>query len=61
MQEVVDAVLYLGPPSSITQNRLSRELCTDPSYLKMRVERLSEFAPEPAAKFKAECEAVLKR
>ena len=44
MQEVVDAILYLGPPSSITQSRLSRELCADPSYVKMRVERLTEFA-----------------
>lgn len=64
MQEVVDAILYLGPPSSITQSRLSRELCSDPSYVKMRVERLSEFASvgnDPAATFKAECAAVLQR
>ena len=64
MQEVVDAILYLGPPSSITQSRLSRELCADPSYVKMRVERLTEFASfghDPAAAFKAECAAVLQR
>jgi len=64
MQEVVDAVLYLGPPSSITHSRLSRELCADPVYIKMRVERLSEFASpggDPAAAFKAECAAVLQR
>jgi hypothetical protein len=61
MQEVVDAILYLGPPSSITQSRLSRELCADPAYIKMRVERLSEFASLPAAAFKAECAAVLQR
>jgi hypothetical protein len=64
MQAVVDAILYLGPPSSITQSRLSRELCADPSYVKMRVERLSEFASvggAPAAAFKAECAAVLQR
>jgi hypothetical protein len=61
MQEVVDAILYLGPPSSITQSRLSRELCADPSYVKMRVERLTEFAATGAAAFKAECEAALKR
>ena len=64
MQEVVDAVLYLGPPSSITQSRLSRELCADPGYVKMRVDRLSEFASpghDPAATFKAECAAVLQR
>jgi len=64
MQEVVDAILYLGPPSSITQSRLSRELCADPGYIKMRVERLNEFASpghDPAAAFRAECAAVLQR
>ena len=64
MQEVVDAMLYLGPPSSITHNRLSRELCADPIYLKMRVERLTQVASsgrDPAATFRAECAAVLKR
>jgi hypothetical protein len=64
MQEVVDAVLYLGPPSSITQNRLTRALCGDAAYIKMRVERLSEFGSpglDPAAAFKAECAAVLKQ
>ena len=64
MQDVVDAVLYLGPPPSITQSRLTRELCGDPAYIKMRVERLSEFASpgrDPAAAFKAECAAVLKQ
>jgi hypothetical protein len=64
MQDVVDAMLYLGPPSAITHSRLSPELCTDPVYLKMRVERLSEFATsghDPAATFRAECAAVVKR
>jgi hypothetical protein len=64
MQEVVDAILYLGPPSTITHSRLSRELCSDPSYLKMRLERLTEFASpgfDPAATFKAECAAALQR
>ena len=64
MQEVVDAILYLGPPSAITQSRLSRELCADPAYFKMRVERLGEFAApgrDPAAAFKAECAAALKQ
>ena len=64
MQEVVDAILYLGPRSSITHSRLSRELCADPAYVKMRVERLSEFASpgdDPAAAFKAECAAAVQR
>lgn len=64
MQEVVDAILYLGPPSTLTHSRLSRELCSDPSYLKMRLERLTEFVSsgrDPAAAFKAECAAALQR
>ena len=61
MQDVVDAILYLGPPSSITQSRLSRELCADSAYVKMRIERLTEFAPSGADAFKAECAAALQR
>ena len=61
MQDVVDAILYLGPPSSITQSRLSRELCADPAYVKMRIQRLTEFASSGADAFKAECAAVLQR
>lgn len=61
MQEVVDAILYLGPPSSITQSRLSRELCADPAYIKIRVERLTEFTSSGADAFKAECAAALQR
>jgi len=63
MQDVVDAVLYLGPPSSITQSRLTRELCADPVYLKMRLDRLTELSSpgfDQAAMFKAECAASLK-
>ena len=61
MQEVVDAILYLGPPSSITQSRLTRELCADPAYVKMRTERLTEFASSGAEAFKAECGISLNR
>jgi hypothetical protein len=64
MQDVMDAMLYLGPPSAITHSRLTRELCADPAYLKMRMERLTEFATpanDPSATFKAECAAVLKQ
>jgi hypothetical protein len=64
MQEVADAVLYLGPPSTITYSLVSKELCTDPSYLKMRLERLTEFGSsghDPTAMFKKECDAVLKK
>ena len=36
-----DAVLYLGAPSAITFSRLPLSLCSDPSYIKMRKERLA--------------------
>ena len=62
MQEVVDAILYLGPPSAITHSRLLPELCADPAYVKMRLERLTEFAADgPASMFRAECAAVMKQ
>lgn len=47
MEEQVDAVLYLGPPSSITIARLPPALCSDPAYLKMRMGRLALF-PGPS-------------
>jgi hypothetical protein len=40
-QEQFDAVLYIGPPSTITQSRMSRALCADAAYMKMRLQRIS--------------------
>jgi hypothetical protein len=40
MQEQYDAVLYLGPPSTITYSRPSPDLCKDDSYLQMRFGRM---------------------
>jgi hypothetical protein len=40
-QEQFDAMLYVGPPSAITQSRMSRSLCADAAYMKMRFQRIS--------------------
>jgi hypothetical protein len=64
MQDVADAFLYLGPPSSITHSRLTAAQCSDPQYLSMRTARLAEVStPErdATATFKAECAAVLRK
>ena len=41
MQDQFDALLYLGPPSSMTFAELSRSRCTDESYMKMRLARMA--------------------
>jgi len=40
-EEVIDAVLYFGPDSDRSNAPLMRSLCDDPSYLKMRMERIA--------------------
>jgi len=40
-EEQFDALLYVGPPSTITQSRMSRALCADAAYMKMRLQRIS--------------------
>lgn len=44
LEDHFDAILYLGPPSSMTMSRLSPELCRDPAYLAERTRRLA-FMP----------------
>jgi hypothetical protein len=64
MQDVADAMLYLGPPSSITQSRLTAALCNDRDYVNLRLARLTEVSTaerDATAAFKAECAAVLKQ
>ena len=41
MQDQFDALLYLGPPSSIAFSELSRSRCTDERYMKMRLVRMA--------------------
>lgn len=40
LEDQFDALLYLGPPSSITQSQLSKDRCSDKHYMQMRLERM---------------------
>ena len=40
MQQMFDALLYLGPASTITTSRISAELCADTAYRQMRRDRM---------------------
>jgi hypothetical protein len=59
MEEQFDAVLYLGPPSSITMSEISAAQCADVNYRKMRVARLALGPGGPAgedvARFTTHC------
>jgi hypothetical protein len=48
-EDQADAILYLGPPSSLTASKLSPKLCSDPDYMKMRTWRLNLLPPPPGA------------
>jgi hypothetical protein len=50
MEEQFDAVLYVGPPSSITVRRgdIAPSLCADAEYMKMRLTRMN-LADPPGA------------
>lgn len=59
MEDQFDAVLYLGPPSSITYSHPLPTLCGDPSYVKMRSMRMALlFPPERVEQFKKNCAAI---
>jgi hypothetical protein len=47
MEDQYDAVLYLGPVSSITMAEISPSLCADAAYMKMRLGRLALLPPGP--------------
>ena len=40
LENQVDAILYLGPPSAMTYSRLSPALCSDAAYREMRTRRM---------------------
>jgi hypothetical protein len=58
MEDQVDAILYIGPKSSITSSRFSPEQCGDQAYIKMRAARMELFGMSTDA-FKKQCEEVL--
>ena len=41
MEDEFDALLYLGPPVSITRRPFPVALCRDGNYMKMRLSRLA--------------------
>ena len=45
MEEQFDALLYLGPPSSLTTATLPAALCQDQQFVRSRLERLARFSP----------------
>ena len=47
LEEQFDALLYLGPPGSMTMSQLAKSLCADRSYLAMRTKRL-DLVPPPS-------------
>jgi hypothetical protein len=51
MEEQIDAILYLGPPSSMTAAKLATALCSDRIYMDMRSWRLGLIPPPPGAAF----------
>ena len=61
MEDQFDAVLYLGPVSSITMSELPRALCADAAYTRMRLARMTflpgGLAGPSVAEFKQECAA----
>jgi hypothetical protein len=48
MEQQFDAVLYLGPPSTLTKSRVTPALCADSEYRAMRRDRMrrTEMPPE---------------
>jgi len=66
MEEQVDALLYLGPPSAMTVSRLSPNLCSDAAYVEMRLRRMAidpgpPGSPAPIDRLKQNCAAVVGR
>jgi hypothetical protein len=62
MQDQFDALLYLGPPSSMTTAVLASALCADAEYMKMRLGRLDAVGPKVEADgLRAYCANALKR
>jgi hypothetical protein len=52
--------IYLGPPASMTQVRLSPSLCADPAYMEMRLKRMS-LVGQPTDGLKQYCASVAGR
>lgn len=56
MEDQFDALLYLGPPASMTTAPVPSALCQDADFVKRRMERLSRFGPPiEVQNFKSAC------
>jgi hypothetical protein len=49
MEDQFDALLYLGPRSSLTTSPLAPARCADTAYMEMRTSRMKLFPPPPGA------------
>ena len=47
-EDQLDAVLYLGPRSTMTEMPLSKEVCSDPRYIEERLRRIAVAGIPPA-------------
>jgi hypothetical protein len=56
MEDQFDALLYLGPPASLTNVTVPAALCQDRQFVNSHLERLTRFAPPPEVdNFKKAC------
>jgi hypothetical protein len=56
MEDQFNALLYLGPPSSMTNVTVPAALCQDSAFVSRRLQRLIRFAPPvEVANFKKAC------
>jgi hypothetical protein len=56
MEDQFNALLYLGPPSSMTDVTIPAALCQDLQFINKRLQRLARFAPPvEIEKFKRAC------
>jgi hypothetical protein len=56
MEDQFDALLYLGPPASMTTASVPRALCQDTAFVVRRLDRLTRFSPPPEIdRFKRAC------
>jgi hypothetical protein len=54
-EDIVDAILDVGPKSGHTSAPISAKLCADPSYIKMRLDRIALLKLSEADKVKRDC------
>jgi hypothetical protein len=62
MEDQVDAVLYLGAPSEITDRPFPPALCADPTYMKMRLDRFALMGMSAGAdRLKRDCAKIAEK